>query len=54
MQLSVDLRDREAVGEVKEKLLDPSKIGGAEVCVSRGDGSEIMIHDVRSHGNWAT
>ena len=44
-----------AVAEVKE-LLDPSKIGGAEVCVLAAAemGAEIVIHDIDRTATWAT
>ena len=43
------------MAEVKE-LLDPSKIGGAEVCVLAAAemGAEIVIHDIDRTATWAT
>ncbi len=41
------------VADVQGELRDSSKIGGVEVCVLAAEemGVEIVIHDIRSHGN---
>ena len=60
LKLSIDLKDSEAeagldkmVADVQGELRDSSKIGGVEVCVLAAEemGVEIVIHDIRSHGN---